>query len=109
MGSPPPSDGYQSREMRIGASRSAYTVSFEENFGTYVAFMKAFRDVWDGYLAGWPAAVGEGAPVFANYDSNGSPATLTPGAIDMAKYNTFVAAISQIMANADASGWIQKI
>lgn len=109
MGAPPPSDGRQERGVSIFAPNAAVKAEFEENFDTYVAFMKAFRDAWDEVLAGFPAAVTEKAPAFANFDSSGGsvPQGLKPPT--MAKYDFFKGEVDKLIDHALTQTWIRPI
>ena len=96
--------------MQITAPNSQFINEFNQNFKTYVAFMQAFRAVWESFLDPQsPVSVGEGGRDFSNYAGSGSSAPQNTTELEVDRYNVFLPAIEAIVEDARARGWILPI
>ena len=96
--------------MQITAPGSQFSAEFDNNFKTYVAFMQAFRAVWESFLDPQsPSSVGEGGRDFSNYDGSGSAAPQDNTVLEVDRYNVFLPALEAIVQDAKNRGWIVEI
>jgi hypothetical protein len=108
MGSPPPGGSGQTRNIAIDQSPPAGHPSraeFENNFRTYVAFMKAFRTVWRSDVGTGEKDVHENPTIVVGgvavpLDPPGPDAALNARAAE------FAGALRVMLETARRRGWI---
>jgi hypothetical protein len=106
MGSPPPGGTGQSRKVDI-ESPIGDRDEFQNNFRTYVAFMKAFRNAWESIAGNGIKHVKETPSVL----NGGFPVSLDIDAADVefaARVAVLEDGVRELLLAASQNNWIGK-